>query len=135
MLDQIRSLKTQISPQTIEQILPSLANVILKWPSPKRFPAIDLVRFAASKAHAIVAGFKFEGGNIISILSQGAELHTDAIPGRKELDTNALLALRMFVNLFEGQEGIHLMTSEASRVNSHEKTRLKLGPFGDQNCV
>ena len=29
--------------------------------------------------------------------------------GRKELDTNALLVLRTFVNLFDGDEGRQLM--------------------------
>jgi hypothetical protein len=36
--------------------------------------------------------------------------------GRKELDTNALLVLRTFVNLFDGEEGRGLLMGEYEKV-------------------
>ena len=42
----------------------------------------------------------------------------DVMQGRKELDTNALLVLRTFVNLFDGEEGRELLTREYERVCS-----------------
>jgi hypothetical protein len=90
--------------------------VILSWPPPKRFPAIDILRLAASKAHAEISQFKVGENNIIDVLVEGAELKEDVMQGRKELDVNALLVLRTFVNLFDGEQGRAVMTSECEKV-------------------
>jgi PUL domain len=87
----------------------------LTWPPTKRFPAIDIIRLAAAKAHSEVSKFKSGDLGIIDILIEGAEMKEN-IQGRKELDTNALLVLRTFVNLFDGEEGISLMTSDFKKV-------------------
>lgn len=114
-LSQITALKTQISTQTIQPLLPVLAKVILTWPPAKRFPAIDIIRIGAAKAHSEVCQVKSGDLGIIDILIEGAEMK-DNIQGRKELDTNALLVLRTFVNLFDGDEGRSLMTREFEKV-------------------
>jgi hypothetical protein len=90
--------------------------LILTWPSTKRFPAIDIIRLAASKAHSQVVGFKSDDGSIIDILIEGAELRDEVMQGRKELDINALLVLRTFVNLFGEDQGKALMTREFEKV-------------------
>jgi len=53
---------------------------------------------------------------IVDFLIEGAELTAETMQGRKELETNALLALRAFVNLFDGDEGKVLMTNEYEKV-------------------
>lgn len=88
--------------------------MILTWSPDKRFPAIDIIRLAASKAHTQVC--QYQAGGVIDILIEGAELKEDVAQGRKELDTNALLVLRTFVNLFDGEEGRALMTKEYEKV-------------------
>jgi PUL domain len=116
-LSQIGALKTQVSPTTIDPLLPVLADIILLWPSPKRFPAIDILRLAAVKAHSQVSTYKHtDNSNIIDILIEGAELKDDVMQGRKELDTNALLVLRTFVNLFDGEQGRELLLKEYEKV-------------------
>ena len=40
----------------------------------------------------------------------------EVMQGRKELDTNSLLVLRTFVNLFEGVEGRGVMVGEFEKV-------------------
>lgn len=40
----------------------------------------------------------------------------EVMQGRKELDTNSLLVLRTFVNLFDGQEGRQLLLREYEKV-------------------
>jgi hypothetical protein len=102
----------------------------LTWPPAKRFPAIDILRLAASKAHSEVSQFKSADQGIIDILIEGAELKDEVMQGRKELDTNALLALRTFVNLFEGDEGIALMMTEYHRVCPPYICELILGTGG-----
>jgi hypothetical protein len=87
----------------------------LTWPPAKRFPAIDIIRLAAVKAHSEVCKVKSGDLGIIDILIEGAEMKEN-IQGRKELDTNTLLVLRTFVNLFDGEEGISLMTSDFKKV-------------------
>ena len=114
MLSQIDQLKSQVSPQTIQPLLPVLVEIIQTWPATKRFPAIDIIRLAASKAHLETCQYK--SGCIIDVLIEGAELKDDIVQGRKELDTNALLVLRTFVNLFEGAEGTELLTKNYVKV-------------------
>src|SRR5271163_2514748 len=106
------ALKTQFTADNVEPLLPYLAEMILSWPSEKRFPAIDIVRFAASKAHNSVCSLKSRGLGIIDILIEGAELKTGVTRTGKDLDANTLLVLRTFVNLFEEQEGISLLTRD-----------------------
>lgn len=108
-------MKTQISPQTIQPLLPVLAQIILAWPPTKRFPAIDIVRLAAIKAHSEICQFKSGDHGIIDVLIEGAEMKEN-IKGRKELDTNSLLVLRTFVNLFDRDEGKTLMTNKFEKV-------------------
>jgi PUL domain len=93
--------------------------VILNWPPSKRFPAIDIIRLAAAKAHAEVVGF--EDGNIIDVLIEGAELREEVMQGRKELDTNALLVLRTFCNFFGSDDGKKLMMRDYEKVYYHGK--------------
>ena len=88
--------------------------MILNWPPSKRFPAIDIIRLAAAKVLAEVVGF--EDGSIIDVLIEGAELHEEVMQGRKELDTNALLVLRTFCNLFDSDDGKKLMMREYEKV-------------------
>ena len=105
-----------MSPQTVKTLLPVLTEVILGWPPSKRFPAIDILRLAASKAHAEVSQFKVRENDIIDVLIEGAELKEDVTQGRKELDVNTLLVLRTFVNLFDGEQGRAIMTKESEKV-------------------
>ena len=116
MLSQITALKSQISSQTIQPLLPVLADIILTWPPPKRFPAIDILRLAASKAHTEVSQFKVGENSIVDVLIGGAELKEDIMQGRKELDVNALLVMRTFVNLFDGEQGRTIMKREYEKV-------------------
>ena len=90
--------------------------MILNWPPPKRFPAIDILRLAASKAHAEISHFRVGENSIVDVLIEGAELKEDAMQGRKELDVNALLVLRTFVNLFDGEQGRTIMKREYEKV-------------------
>ena len=90
--------------------------MIVTWPPAKRFPAIDIIRLAASKAHSEVCRYQFDNRGIVDILIIGAELTDGVAVGRKELDTNALLAIRAFVNLFEGDEGVALMKTNFEKV-------------------
>jgi len=100
-LSQIGALKTQVSPTTIDPLLPVLADILL--------PAV--------KAHSQVSTYKHtDNSNIIDILIEGAELKDDVMQGRKELDTNALLVLRTFVNLFDGEQGRELLLKEYEKV-------------------
>ena len=101
--------------------------MILTWPPTKRFPAIDIIRLAASKAHSDVCQLKSGDLDIIDILIEGAELKEDVMQGRKELDTNALLVLRTFVNLFDGDEGRQLMKNQFEKVLLPVEVRLILG--------
>ena len=134
-LSQITELKRQISPQTIQPLLPVLAEIILTWPSTKRFPAIDIIRLAASKAHSDVCQLKSGDLGIIDILIEGAELKEDVMQGRKELDTNTLLVLRTFVNLFDGDEGRQLMKKAFENVFPEEaKLSLGIECFEDWCC-
>jgi hypothetical protein len=115
-LAQITALKEKLTPATVEPLLPTLAELILTWPPAKRFPAIDIIRISAAKAHAEVVAFKSSDGSIIDVLIEGAELKDEVMLGRKELDVNTLLVMRTFVNLFDGQEGKGLMVKEYERV-------------------
>jgi len=74
------------------------------------------MRLAASKAHVEVSQFKVGENNIIDVLVEGAELKEDVMQGRKELDVNALLVLRTFVNLFDGEQGRAVMRKEYEKV-------------------
>lgn len=57
----------------------------------------------------------------------------EAMLGRKELDTNALLVLRTFVNLFDGKEGRELLVREYERVCSPHlallQSRMTIGEY------
>ena len=53
----------------------------------------------------------------MGILVEGAEMKEEVMLGRKDLDTNALLVLRTFVNLFDGKEGRELLVREYERVS------------------
>ena len=55
----------------------------------------------------------------MGILVEGAEMKEEVMLGRKDLDTNALLVLRTFVNLFDGKEGRELLVREYERVSPH----------------
>ena len=116
-----------MSPQTIHPLLPVLVEMILTWPSTKRFPAIDIIRLAAVNSHSDVCQLKSGVLGIIDILIEGAELKEDVMQGRKELDTNALLVLRTLVNLFDGDEGRQLMKSQFGKVLFPVEVRLILG--------
>jgi hypothetical protein len=91
--------------------------MILTWPPAKRFPAIDIIRLAAAKAHSEVCQLKSGDLGIIDILIEGAELKSEVMQGRKELDTNSLLVLRAFVNLFNGEQGVALMLKNYEKVD------------------
>jgi len=110
------ALKTQFTANNVEPLLPYLAEMILSWPPEKRFPAIDIIRLAASKAHNRVCSLKSRGLGIIDILIEGAELKSDVTRTGKDLDANTLLVIRAFVNLFEEQEGISLLTRDFEKV-------------------
>jgi PUL domain len=90
--------------------------LILTWPPTKRFPAIDIIRLAASKAHSDVSQFTHGGSDIIEVLIEGAEMKDEVMLGRRELDANTLLVLRTFVNLFDGEEGRSLMLKDYEKV-------------------
>ena len=91
--------------------------MILTWPPAKRFPAIDIVRLASSKAHSEIIQLKSGDLGIIDILIEGAELKSKVMQGRKELDTNALLVLRAFINLFDAEQGRDLMLGNYEKVD------------------
>ena len=70
-------------------------------------------------------GFKSGNGSIIDVIIEGAELHEEAMQGRKELDTNALLVLRTFVNIFESDNGKALMMKEYEKVALPGKAHVR----------
>ena len=115
-LTAITALKSSFSHETFAPLLPVLAEMILTWPSPKRFPAIDIVRLAAAKTHADVCEMKSGELGVVEILVEGAEMQEGVMEGRKEIDVNSLLAVRAFVNLFEGEEGKRLMVRDYAKV-------------------
>lgn len=115
-LSSMTTLKSSFTRETLASLLPILGEMILTWPAPERFPAIDIVRLAAVKAHASVCEMKSGGLDVVEILIEGAEMKEDVMEGRKEIDVNSLLAVRAFVNLFEGEEGKRLMTAEYEKV-------------------
>jgi hypothetical protein len=112
----IATLKTSFSSETLSPLLPILADMILTWPSPKRFPAIDIMRLAAVKTPAQVVEMKSGDLGLVDILVEGAEMVETLMEGRKEVDVNSLLAVRAFVNLFDGEEGRSLMTVHYEKV-------------------
>jgi hypothetical protein len=71
---------------------------------------------AASKAYLEVVNFTSEEGGILEVLIEGAEMKDEVMLGRKELDTNSLLVLRTFVNLFDAEEGRSLMLKSYEKV-------------------
>jgi len=112
----ITALKSSFSHETFTPLLPSLVEMILTWPSPKRFPAIDIVRLAAVKLHADVCDMKRGELGVVDILVEGAEMQEGVMEGRKDFDVNSLLAVRALVNLFEGEEGKKLMVRDYAKV-------------------
>ena len=110
------ALKTQFTANNVEPLLPYLAEMVLSWPPEKRFPAIDIIRLAVSKVHNQVCNLKSGGLGIIDILIQGADLRPDVTRTGRDLDANTLLVLRTFVNLFEEQEGISLLTRDYKKI-------------------
>jgi hypothetical protein len=112
----ISALKSSFSREKLTPVLPFLAEMILTWPSGKRFPAIDIVRLAAVKTRADVCGMNGGGLDLVDILINGAEMTEGVMDGRTEADVNSLLALRGFVNLFEGEEGKRLMVANFEKV-------------------
>jgi hypothetical protein len=121
-LDAITALKTSFSHETLSPLLPILAEMILTWPSPKRFPAIDIVRLAAVKTPAQVVEMKSGDLGLVEILVEGAEMVEGVMERRKEVDVNSLLAVRAFVNLFDGEEGRRLMFVHYEQVNPFPHT-------------
>lgn len=115
-LASITALKSSFSHETLTPLLPSLVEMILTWPSPKRFPAIDIVRLAAVKTHADVCDMSSGELGVVDIFVEGAEMQEGVMEGRKDVDVNSLLAVRAFVNLFEGEEGKKLMVRDYAKV-------------------
>ena len=70
----------------------------------------------------------------MGILVEGAEMKKEVMPGRKELDTNALLVLRTFVNLFDGKEGRELLVREYERVSPPYLTLLRPAWWLENKC-
>jgi hypothetical protein len=63
-----------------------------------------------------VANFTSDEGGILEVLIEGAEMKDEVMLGRKELDTNTLLVMRTFVNLFDAEEGRSLMLKSYEKV-------------------
>ena len=53
---------------------------------------------------------------VVDIFVEGAEMQEGVMEGRKDVDVNSLLAVRAFVNLFEGEEGKKLMVRDYAKV-------------------
>jgi hypothetical protein len=105
-----------MSPASVKSQLPILIEMIQKWPSSKRFPVLDFLRVIASKVPAEVGTYKSGDEGILEVLFEAAELQQGIMLGRKELETNALLVLRILANLFEAEQARALLASQYENV-------------------
>jgi len=126
VFDVLLALKGSLTPANVKSQLPILVHMILTWPPSKRFPVLDFIRCSAAKAPAEVAQFKSGDQGILDILLESAELQEGVMLGRKELETNALLVFRTFVNLFDAEEGRTLLAGQYEKVVAYlELTNIR----------
>src|SRR5579871_5004879 len=115
-MENLFSLQTNMTPTAVKSQLPVLLDMIVRWPSSKRFPVLDLIRVLASKFPAEIAVYRSGELGIADLLLESAELQEGVMLGRRELELNAMLVLRTLANLFGAEEGRSLVTREYQKV-------------------
>ncbi|KAG9300272.1 hypothetical protein G9A89_011345 [Geosiphon pyriformis] len=92
-------------------------KILTKWPAGYRFPGLDLLRLIILYSPT-ASLFKGKNGSIINLIVDAAQLTnwpTDGLPSKVQ-ETNLMLALRAFANLFETREGSGLLREAASAI-------------------
>ena len=88
-----------------------LMGMISNWPPAQRLPVLDLLRLLAAATPA-TAEFKTPGGLDIIEALEASGVFTD-----KERSNNIMLAVRIFVNLFETTKGRDLVDTEFHKIH------------------
>ncbi|KAL1957744.1 hypothetical protein VTO42DRAFT_5587 [Malbranchea cinnamomea] len=98
--------------QLLEISIPLVIRIATEWPLGSRLPGLDLLRLLAA-ATPLLASSSFTGDNIVStVISSGvfdAPLNVN----------NAMLAIRMFANLFEHKTGCDLVADNFDQIVKH----------------
>jgi len=88
-----------------------VVRLITLWPPAQRLPGLDLLRLLAA-ATPVIATYKNSSGDGILEILESSGVFED-----KERSNNIMLAVRMFVNLFETGEGRTLAAEEFGKVS------------------
>lgn len=96
-------------PATVESGLQLLTKAATKWPASSRLPSIDLLRLLAT-ATPVIAEVLYQGQDVVTALQQSG-VFEKPINGN-----NAMLAIRLFGNLFETPLGRELAVSKFDEI-------------------
>jgi phospholipase A-2-activating protein len=102
--------------------IPLVVRLVTLWPPAQRLPGLDLLRLVAAGAGGALASYTGPADETVVDILDRSGVFADA-----ERPNNILLAVRVFVNLFESPEGRALAESHFDKV---EKRRfLSLSSF------
>lgn len=87
-------------------------RIVTVWPPAQRLPGLDLLRLLAAQTTALAAYKARNGENLVDILERSGVFDDG------DRSNDIMLAVRMFVNLFETTEGRALVDSEFDKIHS-----------------
>ena len=98
----------QASSPMVSGGLEVLVKIITAWPTNKRLPALDLLRLLAARS-PLLAKYNVDGHDIITLLKSSGSVST-------ELVNNCMLAVRVFVNMFQTEAGRKFLGAKYEQV-------------------
>ncbi len=91
--------------------IPLVVRLVTLWPPAQRLPGLDLLRLVAAGAGSALASYTGPADETVVDILDRSGVFADA-----ERPNNILLAVRVFVNLFESPEGRALVESHFDKV-------------------
>ncbi|KAI8902774.1 WD40-repeat-containing domain protein [Globomyces pollinis-pini] len=119
---QIKNLADRLDRGSVD-VAPSewemLHKIAFEWPESSRFPGIDILRLVALKSQTLI---KLSNGTLTQKLWASLGDFKTQTTISKTLETNLMLVIRVFCNLFAQNETLGLLYAEKNNILSNCKT-------------
>ena len=128
LCSQLESTTTLQKSLLLESTIPLVVKIATKWPPASRLPGLDLLRLLAA-ASPLIATSDPNGDTLVStVISSGV---FDAPLSAN----NAMLAIRMFANLFETEQGRDLAANKFDEIVKHVESAATSAGTANRNLT
>lgn len=117
LCSQLETTTTLKKSPLLETTIPLVVKIATKWPTSSRLPGLDLLRLLAA-ASPLIASADPNGDTLISTVIESGVFDAPLSAN------NAMLAIRMFANLFETESGRSLAADKFDEIIKHVEAAL-----------